>query len=199
LLGQNGAGKSSLLLAIAGLLAPTGGSIAVDQDDTVAARRRQVGFLPQQVPLYPELTVQEHLYWCGLLQGLHGAKFAAAIDRTLTQVGLADRASTLAGRLSAGMQQRLGLAQALVHGPRLLLLDEPTASLDPIQAQEVRNLIKALPESVGVIIATHLFEDVSSVCSRVAVLDSGRKVDDRVVEPGMDLMHYFGTTATGNK
>jgi ABC-2 type transport system ATP-binding protein len=104
---------------------------------------------------------------------------------------LTDRAAVLAGRLSAGLQQRLGLAQALLHDPHLLLLDEPTASLDPAQMTEIRKLITALPDSVCVILATHLFDDVRDVCGRVAVLDAGHKIDDRPVDAGLDLMRYF--------
>jgi ABC-2 type transport system ATP-binding protein len=197
LLGPNGAGKSSLLLAIAGLLHPHAGEITIDGDPQVAARRRQVGFLPQRVPIYPELTVREHLAWCGALQRLHGRELDACIDRTLDQVCLADQASSLAGCLSAGMQQRLGLAQALLHGPRLLLLDEPTASLDPAQMTDIRKLIGTLPDTVCVILATHLFDDVYAVCKRVAVLDGGCKIDDRPVEQDMDLMRYFDAPAAG--
>ena len=197
LLGPNGAGKSSLLLAIAGLLQPHAGEITIDGDPQVAARRRQVGFLPQRVPIYPELTVREHLGWCGALQRLDGRELDACIDRTLDQVRLTDQASRLAGRLSAGMQQRLGLAQALLHSPRLLLLDEPTASLDPAQMTDIRKLIGTLSDTVCVILATHLFDDVHAVCKRVAVLDGGSKVDDRPVEPDMDLMRYFDASAAG--
>lgn len=199
LLGPNGAGKSSLLLAIAGLLPPDAGEIVIDDDPTVGARRKQVGFLPQRVPMYPELSVHEHLEWCGAMQQLHGRQLAERIDLTLDQVSLTDQASTLAGRLSAGLQQRLGLAQALLHGPRLLLLDEPTASLDPAQMTDIRKLIGTLPEDVCVILATHLFDDVHAVCGRVAVIDAGCKVDDRPVEQGMDLMRYFESPAAGAK
>lgn len=197
LLGVNGAGKSSLLLVLAGVIRPLAGTIEIDGDGGRDAVRRQVGFLPQRVACYPELTVRENLDWCARLHGLRGRRRVRAIDRALQRVDLSDAARTLAGRLSAGMLQRLGLAQALIHEPRILLLDEPTASLDPVQTAQIRDLIDSQAETVSVVLATHLFDDVLQICQRVAIIANGRKVTERRVEPGMDLMSHFQPSQAG--
>jgi ABC-2 type transport system ATP-binding protein len=198
LLGVNGAGKSTLLAVLAGSLSPTRGTIEIDGATTLAERRRRVGYLPQRVACYPELTVRENLDWVARLHGLRGAAAGQAIGRSLTQTAIDDQANRLAGHLSSGMQQRLGLAQALVASPQVLLLDEPTASLDPVQMEQIRALIRDLPATVSVILATHLFDDVLSVCDRVAIMDAGRKTDEHRVEPGMDLMQHFQSTREGH-
>lgn len=197
LLGENGAGKSSLLLVLAGVLAPTAGSIEIDGLNGRQALRRHIGFLPQRVACYPELTVRENLDWSARLHGLdrHGRR--RAIDRALARVTLGPSARTLAGQLSAGMQQRLGLAQALIHDPSILLLDEPTASLDPIQTTQIRQLIEAQADSVSVILATHLFDDIREICQRVAIIADGAKVSDLPVTPDLDLMAFFQTPRSG--
>jgi len=194
LLGVNGAGKSTLLAVLAGSLSPTRGTIEIDGVSSLAERRRRVGYLPQRVACYPELTVRENLDWVARLHGLKGAAAARAIAHSLAQTAIGDYTNRLAGRLSSGMQQRLGLAQALIASPRVLLLDEPTASLDPVQREHIRALIRDLPETVSVILATHLFDDVLSVCGRVAIMDAGCKTAEHRVEPGMDLMQHFQTT-----
>jgi ABC-2 type transport system ATP-binding protein len=197
LLGVNGAGKSTLLAVLAGSLSPTRGTIEIDGATTLAERRRRVGYLPQRVACYPELTVRENLDWVARLHGLGGIAVGQAIERSLSQTAIADQANRLAGHLSSGMQQRLGLAQALVASPQVLLLDEPTASLDPVQMDQIRALIRDLPATVSVILATHLFDDVLSVCDRVAIMDAGRKIDEHPVEAGMDLMQHFQNTQEG--
>jgi ABC-2 type transport system ATP-binding protein len=194
LLGVNGAGKSTLLAVLAGSLSPTRGTIEIDGETALAERRRRVGYLPQRVACYPELTVRENLDWVARLHGLSGIAAGQAIDRSLSQTAIADQADRLAGQLSSGMQQRLGLAQALVGSPQVLLLDEPTASLDPVQMEQIRALIRDLPATVSVILATHLFDDVLAVCDRVAIMDAGRKTGEHRVEVGMDLMQHFQNT-----
>ena len=196
LLGVNGAGKSTLLLVLAGIVRPSAGTIELSGQEAGDTLRRRVGFLPQRVACYPELTVRENLDWCAGLRGLHGRAAGQSIDRALEQVALGGVSHRLAGRLSAGMLQRLGLAQALLHEPGLLLLDEPTASLDPVQTAQIRALLNDLPETVSLLLATHLFEDVLEVCRRVAFVSGGRKIDEQPVEPGMNLMaHFEGTGA----
>lgn len=128
LLGVNGAGKSTLMMVLAGVLAARSGRIEIEGMDLAEAGpalRHRIGFLPQRVPAYPELTVSENLAWAGQLQGLNGAPLRDACGRTLEQVGLDGIARRLAGSLSAGMLQRLGLAQAMLHQPEILVLDEP--------------------------------------------------------------------------
>lgn len=195
LLGVNGAGKSTLLQLLAGVLTPASGEIRVDGidiHDDLAVRTR-IGYLPQRLPLYGELSVDENLAWAAMLHGLHGDAAADAIDRVLHQVGLAGVRRRLAGRLSAGMAQRLGLAQALVHAPAILLLDEPTAGLDPLQTDEIRRLLTGLDAAISLIVATHLLDDVQRLCSRVLVLDGGRKRGDHAVTADADLLAHFRT------
>lgn len=194
LLGVNGAGKSTLLLVLAGVIRPSAGTIELAGRDAGNELRRQVGFLPQQVACYPELSVHDNLDWCARLRGLKGRRARQSIDRALERVDLGTLSRRLAGRLSAGMLQRLGLAQALLHEPRVLLLDEPTARLDPIQTAQFRALLNGLPESVSLLLATHLFDDVLEVCRRVAFVANGRKVAEQTVEPGIDLMTHFEKT-----
>jgi ABC-2 type transport system ATP-binding protein len=191
LLGVNGAGKSTLLAVLAGTLAPTSGELLINEKASLAARRRVIGYLPQRVACYPELTVHENLDWIGRLHGMPPTDIRSTIERALEQVGLAAHSSKLAGQLSSGMLQRLGVAQALLPGPTVLLLDEPTASLDPVQMEQIRALIRSLPDTVSVILATHLFDDVLGVCDHVALIAEGRKVAERAVSPDMDLMQYF--------
>jgi ABC-2 type transport system ATP-binding protein len=193
LLGVNGAGKSTLLLTLAGLVRPRTGRMEIDGESRPERRRRHIGFLPQRVAHYPELTVREHLDWCARLHGLDTAARDRAIAETLERVDLDDMGNRLAGRLSAGQLQRLGLGQALLHGPSLLLLDEPTASLDPVQSARIRALIRDLPDRVSVILATHLFDDIHEACDRVVILADGRKRDELEVQPDTDLMGFFDT------
>jgi len=194
LLGVNGAGKSTLMQLLAGVLAPDRGEVLVlgqrlDQGDSGV--RRHIGFLPQRIPAYPELTVHENLRWAGRLHGLKGEALRTAIDEVLHQVQLDDVAGRLAGRLSAGMAQRLGLAQALLHRPAILILDEPTAGLDPLQTEQIRDLLAALSDDISLILATHLLDDVQRLCNRVILLDAGRKAAEHAVTPQTDLLAYF--------
>lgn len=194
LLGVNGAGKSTLMQVLAGILAPDSGEVTLNGqrlDQGATSLRRQIGFLPQRVPAYSELTVTENLRWAGQLRGLNGRALSEAIEQTLQQVQLQPFANRLAGMLSAGMLQRLGLAQALLHQPALLILDEPTAGLDPLQTEQIRELLQALPADNSMIIATHLLEDVQQLCDRVILLDQGRKTAEHAVTADTDLLAHF--------
>jgi ABC-2 type transport system ATP-binding protein len=153
--------------------------------------RRHIGFLPQRVPAYGELTVRENLAWAGRLRKLGGTALEQAIDAALQRTQLGDLGARLAGRLSAGMLQRLGLAQALIHDPQILILDEPTAGLDPLHTEQLRDLLRALPDATGVVLATHLLDDVQQLCDRVILLDDGRKVAEHAVDAGTDLLAHF--------
>ncbi|MDJ0741279.1 MAG: ABC transporter ATP-binding protein [Gammaproteobacteria bacterium] len=201
LLGINGAGKSTLMQLLAGVLVPDAGSVRVlghDLHDDRVDPRRHLGFLPQQAPAYGELTVRENLAWAGRLRGLAGAPLGRAVDSALQRTGLGDVADRLAGRLSAGMLQRLGLAQALLHEPRILVLDEPTAGLDPLHTEQLRTLLRALPGETAVVLATHLLDDVQQLCDRVILLDRGRKVAEHAVDADSDLLaHFRGLATTG--
>ena len=197
MLGSNGAGKSTLLQILSGALKPSRGEVTIADrmlHQANPAARMRVGYLPQRIAMYPDLNVRENLRWAAQLRGLSGQALHTAIDRTLGEVGLQDVATRLASRLSAGMQQRLGLAQAIVHQPDVLLLDEPTASLDPLQTRHIRDLIRALDQDTAVILATHLLDDVEQLCNRVVVLDDGRKTAEHPVSSDMDLLAHFNPT-----
>jgi ABC-2 type transport system ATP-binding protein len=201
LLGANGAGKSTLMQILAGILAPSTGAVEIRGkrlDRAGPAVRRHIGFLPQRMPVYPELTVHENLVWAGRLRGLTGATLDGAVDSVLQQVQLDAYRRRLAGRLSAGMAQRLGLAQALVHRPTILILDEPTAGLDPLQTEQIRDLIAGLSADTSVVLATHLLDDVERLCNRVILLDAGRKKAEHDVTPDTDLLTHFRQPAAGD-
>jgi len=179
LLGLNGAGKSTTLQAIAGVLAPSAGAIRIDGRSLDREPRRakaSLGFLPERPPLYPELTVDEYLRFAARLRGLPAGRVAAAVDAAKARCGLSTVGRRLIQQLSKGYQQRVGLAQAIVHDPPLILLDEPSSGLDPAQAQEIRALIGGLGEAHGVIFSSHLLDEVQRVCRRVEVLHEGRHV-----------------------
>lgn len=194
LLGTNGAGKSTLLQLLAGILAPTTGEVRVlgqRLDQAAPALRRHIGFLPQRVPAYAELNVVENLRWAGRLRGLRRQALDAAIERVLRTLQLDKVRTRLAGRLSQGMLQRLGLAQAVLHEPDILILDEPTAGLDPLQTEQIRELLGTLSANCSLILATHLLDDVQRLCDRVILLDGGRKAAEHTVTADTDLLAHF--------
>jgi ABC-2 type transport system ATP-binding protein len=138
--------------------------------------RRHVGYLPEQVSLYPDLTVRRYLHFVGEVKGLPGAQRRRAVGETIESCGLADVADRLAGKLSKGYRQRVGLAQALLHNPEVLILDEPTAGLDPKQIIETRELIKGLAGDHTIILSTHILPEVSQTCQRVVIINKGKVV-----------------------
>ena len=186
-LGPNGAGKSTTLRIIAGVLAPHGGSVAIEGIDLLAeprAARARIGFLPETPPLNRELTVSEYLRIAAALHGLGGRRARAACDRVLALCDLGAVAGRLIGNLSKGFQQRVGIAQAIIHDPPVVILDEPTVGLDPRQIREIRALIGNLAAEHGVILSTHILPEVQQVCSRVAIICDGRIVLDEAIGGG---------------
>ncbi len=183
LLGPNGAGKTTLMRALATVLRPASGSLRLlgsDVTDTRQLRpvRRRLGYLPQQVGFYPRFTVAEfvaHLAW---LKEMPARDVPGAVERALSRVGLADRASSQMRTLSGGMVRRAGMAQAIVNDPDVLLLDEPTAGLDPEQRVSFRALLRELGTDTCVVVSTHLVEDVAAACGDVVLLDEGHRVFD---------------------
>src|SRR5690349_4068286 len=177
LLGVNGAGKSTTLSMIAGALAPDSGRILLDGEDLAehpALARRLVGWLPERAPLWQELTVGEHLDAHGRLRGLKGAALKQARARMVERLELAPLERRLAGVLSQGQRQRLGLACALLHQPALLVLDEPGNALDPVQVAALRALIREQAAAgTAMILSTHVLAEVTAVCDRVAILHDG--------------------------
>jgi ABC-2 type transport system ATP-binding protein len=183
LLGVNGAGKSTTLAIIAGVLAPEGGCVRIDGDDAIRAGRR-IGWVPENVPLWPELSVAEALDACGRLHGLARAVRTAATERELDRLELATIARRLCGQLSLGQKRRVGLAQALLHDPELLVLDEPGNGLDPVQATQLHALIGRLAPKRGIILSSHDLAEVEAMCERVVILHQGTVRHDAALGAG---------------
>ncbi|MEQ1439232.1 ABC transporter ATP-binding protein [Fontimonas sp. SYSU GA230001] len=179
LLGPNGAGKSTTMKMLTGNLAPTGGEIRIRGEslhDEPKAAKRFLGYLPEQPPVYPELTVDEYLRYCAGLHGIAASARETAVDSAKRDCGLTEVGARLVGNLSKGFQQRVGIAQAIIHRPPVVILDEPTVGLDPIQIREIRKLIKDLGANHSVILSSHILPEIQAVCSRVMIIARGRVV-----------------------
>ncbi len=181
LLGPNGAGKTTTMKMLAGVLAPTSGSVSINghslREDPQAAKE-SLGYLPEQPPVYPELTVDEYLGYCAGLHGIARDGRDAAVTSAKKDCGLTEVSQRLIGNLSKGYQQRVGLAQAIIHRPPVIILDEPTVGLDPIQIREIRALITELGKSHSVILSSHILPEIQAVCGRVMIVHRGRVVFD---------------------
>jgi ABC-2 type transport system ATP-binding protein len=178
-LGPNGAGKSTTLRILAGFLGMTSGSVKVagyDIEEDAFEARKHIGYMPEAVPLYPEMRVAEYLAFRAELKRVPRAQRRARVDEAMEKAGVMDRANVLIGNLSKGYRQRVGLADALVARPPLLILDEPTAGLDPNQILEVRALLKELGNEHTVLLSTHILSEVEASCSHVVVIDKGKLV-----------------------
>jgi ABC-2 type transport system ATP-binding protein len=181
LLGPNGAGKTSLIKILATLLRPTSGAIEIDALDLGRHRRtfrRQIGYLPQDFTSFPKLTAREFLDYVARLKGIRSRKGRnGLVDSVLESVGLTDARDRRADKLSGGMKRRLGIAQSLIGGPKIMIIDEPTVGLDPEERVRFRNLLSDLTrEEKVIILSTHIVGDISSTCSRIALLNEGRVV-----------------------
>ncbi|WP_410812885.1 ABC transporter ATP-binding protein [Micromonospora sp. 067-2] len=182
LLGANGAGKTTLMRVLAGILAPTSGVASVDGVplDRPRNRRRiqrELGYLPQELGVYPDLNARRFLDYLAILKGVHDSALRRrSVDRLLETVALGEHANRKVGTFSGGMKRRLGIAQALLGEPRLLIVDEPTAGLDPTERIRFRNLLTELARDRTVLLSTHIVEDIASICPRLAVMARGRIV-----------------------
>jgi ABC-2 type transport system ATP-binding protein len=177
LLGPNGAGKTTTMRILTTYLAPTSGRASLcgrDVLDEPLEVRRNVGYLPENVPLYPEMRVRELLNFRAKLKDVPRSKRRRAVSEALTRCGLGEVENRSIGKLSRGFRQRVGLADAILAGPPILILDEPTAGLDPIQVREVRALIRELGERHSVLLSTHIMSEVEAVCSRAIIIARGR-------------------------
>ncbi len=180
-LGPNGAGKSTAMQIICGVLAANRGSVSVAGHDIVDEPKRakqHIGFLPEQPPLYVDLTVDEYLIYCARLRQVPGSNIVSALDNSKQRCGLQDSGKRLIANLSKGYRQRVGIAQAIIHSPSVVILDEPTAGLDPIQIVEIRKLISELGTDHSVILSTHILSEVQSNCDRVLIINHGKLVLD---------------------
>ncbi len=176
-LGPNGAGKTTTMRILAGCLPASGGEAAVAGADVFRdslAVRQRIGYLPENVPMYTDLRVTEYLRYRGRLKGLRSKSLTRRVNAVSEQCGLLSERNTIIRRLSKGFRQRVGLADALLHEPPVLLLDEPTIGLDPNQIRHIRTLIASLAQQHTVLISTHILQEVELMCSRVLILDRGR-------------------------
>ncbi len=207
-LGPNGAGKSTTMKMITGFLRPDAGTATVDGIDVVAnpvAVKSKIGYLPESAPAYPEMTVAEFLGFIADVRGFRAndAK-AAQVERAITLTHLGPVRNQTIETLSKGFKQRVGFAQALLHDPAVLVLDEPTDGLDPNQKNEVRSLIKNMSQEKAVILSTHILEEVDAICNRVIIISRGRVVADETPEqlrarkPGARLDEIFRTLTHGD-
>ncbi len=179
LLGPNGAGKSTTMQMLTANLAPSWGSIkimGIDLLDEPRRAKRQLGYLPEQPPVYRDMTVSEYLVYCARLHGLQGTVCQRAADKVCERCSLGEVKQRLIGNLSKGFRQRVGIAQAILHDPAVIILDEPTVGLDPVQIREIRSLIRELGQDHGVILSTHILPEVQAVCDRVQILNHGKTV-----------------------
>jgi len=175
-LGPNGAGKSTTMQMISGNLAPSAGRIFINGTDILddpKNAKAQLGYLSEQPPLYRELTVDEYLNHCARLNRIAKANVSSAMDNAKQRCGLTDVGHRLIGNLSKGFQQRVGIAQAIIHSPPVVILDEPTVGLDPIQIREIRDLIRELGGEHSVILSTHILPEVQATCDRVTIINKG--------------------------
>ncbi len=194
-LGPNGAGKSTTMKMITGNLAPTSGSAIIDGFDILddpKQAKAALGFLPEQPPLYKELTVDEYLNYAARLNRIAKSTINTAVDNCKQRCGLEQMGRRLIGNLSKGYQQRVGIAQAIIHNPALVLLDEPTVGLDPIQIREIRQLIRELGQSHSVILSTHILPEVQATCDRVQIINQGELVFNDTIE---NMSERMQTTA----
>jgi len=178
-LGPNGAGKSTTMQMITGNLAPSEGRVrinGVDMLDEPKRAKASIGYLPEQPPVYRDLTVDEYLDYCARLHRVDKAQRGHAINRAKRRCGLLTVNRRLIGNLSKGFQQRVGIAQAILHNPAVVILDEPTVGLDPNQIREIRELIRELGETHGIILSTHVLPEVQATCTRVQIINEGRLV-----------------------
>jgi ABC-2 type transport system ATP-binding protein len=190
-LGPNGAGKTTTMRILTGFLPPTDGSAVIAGHDILQdplAARRSIGYLPESPPLYPEMSVESYVDYVARLKDVPRRARREAVARALERCGLSDVHRRVIGALSKGYRQRVGLAQAIVHDPPVLILDEPTVGLDPIQIREIRALIAALAEdrpgekARTVVLSTHILPEVEAICRRVLIISHGRKVLDAPLE-----------------
>ncbi|MGQ7846847.1 ABC transporter ATP-binding protein [Granulosicoccus sp. 3-233] len=193
LLGLNGAGKSTTLRLLCGVLVPDSGSVHVNGLSLTEAplqARAQIGYLPDQPPLYDDMRVREYLTLTGRIRGLDRRRTTLRLSQIIEQCALGDVQHRIIGTLSKGFRQRIGLAQALIHEPAVVLLDEPANGLDPQQMDGMRQLIADVGRDQTLIFSTHLLAEVTATCNRVAIIHSGRLVADRPCS-GDDLAAVF--------
>ncbi len=191
-LGLNGAGKSTLLQIVSGLLMPSAGRVVVDGIDAVDSPdilRSQIGYLPEDPPLYDDMRVREFLIWCGQLKGGSAVDVRERLPAIADICGITEVTDQLIETLSHGYRKRVGIAQAIIHEPNIVVLDEPISGLDPVQMVEMRDVLRRLREDCTVLVSSHILNEISQTCDRILVLHDGRLVADGTEE---DLARTLG-------
>ena len=192
-LGPNGAGKTTTMRVVTGFTPPTEGEVTVGGYDVVSHSldvRRHIGYLPETVPLYLDMTVHDYLTYMGEIRGMNSSWVKERLPKVIDMVKLGEYRNTLVGRLSKGYRQRTGIAQAILHEPDVLVMDEPTIGIDPIQVVETRELISNLGEEHTMLLSSHILPEVSAICKRVLVINDGRIVaDDKPDDLSEKLQH----------
>lgn len=184
-LGLNGAGKSTTLKVLAGLLLPSAGKVTIDGTDVAQAPdslRSRIGFLPENTPLYEDMRVRDFVAYVGQIKGMSSSEVAGRIEGVLARCGLTERADQVIGELSHGYRKRVGIAQAIIHDPKLVILDEPISGLDPRQIREIREVVVGLKDHCTVLISSHILSEISQTCDRILVLQDGRLVGEGTEE-----------------
>ena len=197
LLGPNGAGKSTIMKILTGFLRPLEGWVELEGQNIwsrISASQAKIGYLPENNVLYEEMTVLDYLGYTAILRGVQENLLPSAIENALKKTDLAARSNHTLGTLSKGFRQRVGVAQAILHQPKVLILDEPTNGLDPAQVQQMRRTIKGLSDNnTAVILSTHILKEVESVCDRVIVIKEGRKALDSKLDDLGEQGKFFVT------
>jgi ABC-2 type transport system ATP-binding protein len=194
-LGPNGAGKSTTMQILSGNLAPSEGEVSINGIDLLDDPRQAktaIGYLPEVPPLYKEMTVDEYLVYCAKLHRIEKGTIVEMVEQAKTRCGLMDTGARLIANLSKGYQQRVGIAQAILHSPEVIILDEPTVGLDPNQILEIRELIAELGKEHGIILCTHILPEVQAVCNRVQIINKGQLVYES------DMSELLRKQATGD-
>ncbi|MCY3541387.1 MAG: ABC transporter ATP-binding protein [Gammaproteobacteria bacterium] len=185
LLGHNGAGKTTVMKLLTGFIEPNSGNAFVDginvQESPVAARAN-LGYLPESRPLYKELSVVDYLWFSATVRGISKSQRRESVERAVRDTDLSDRALDDIGTLSRGLQQRVGVAQAILHQPKALILDEPTNGLDPSQTQHMRELIRDMAKDATIVLSTHIMQEVEAICNRVLIMRDGKIVVDELLK-----------------
>jgi ABC-2 type transport system ATP-binding protein len=200
LLGHNGAGKTTVMKILTGYLDATSGTVTVDGLDVDTQRtqvQQRIGYLPENAPLYDEMLVQEYLIMMAELRGVDASAIPSRVASAVIATGLQDRLLSPIGTLSKGLRQRVGIAQAILHEPDVLVLDEPTNGLDPMQIQSIRTLIRRLGENSTIILSTHILQEIEAVCDRVLVMIKGRLVADSPLAELLDTKQIDLAVAKG--
>jgi ABC-2 type transport system ATP-binding protein len=199
-LGLNGAGKTTTLKVLAGLLLPSGGDVSVDgvdMSESPIGIRSQIGFLPEDPPLYQEMTARDFLRFVGALRGMSPSSIEDRLDDVLSRTNLNEVADRVISEISHGFKKRVGIASAIIHSPKLVILDEPISGLDPVQIVEIRKVIRALKEECTVLLSSHILSEISQTCDRILVLNQGRLVAQGTETEIAGRFHIGGSVDLG--